>query len=388
MSDAPENSIWNPNSITFSNINTYWGHRFIAALRDQGITRFVISPGSRNTPFTFACSRMPGIEVEVVVDERSAAFFAVGWSKSSGLQPVALICTSGSALAHYLPAIIEARYGHVPLLVLSADRPDELQDCHAGQTIDQQRIFGNYVSEFWHVTDPALGFWKYSKQSLEQTCKQLKKLAPLPIHINQPFRDPLTPGVEDGLREQLIQELDAQEEPESAYQGESLRSPIEFTEYHGKRVLLIIGPQCVSAVSREPLEALVSAFGADLGAPIICDGLSSFRFGNIRTGAHYDLYLRSDGVASDLKPDAVFVLGDVPTSKVLRQRLAEWSASVSVLTFDSDQRDAGISGHWQNLYLDSREALFELTIAVKSAKSADGYKQQWETFEAHASAAI
>ena len=122
-------------------VNTLWGSVAAETLARCGVRRAVISPGSRSTPLTLAFTRHPDIECFPVLDERSAAFFALGMAKQRG-EPVVLLCTSGTAGANYLPAIIEARESAVPLIVITADRPPELRGCASGQTIDQLRCSG------------------------------------------------------------------------------------------------------------------------------------------------------------------------------------------------------------------------------------------------------
>jgi len=112
----------------------------VGALVDAGVRHAVISPGSRSSPLVLACEAVPVLQTWVMVDERAAAFFALGLSKSGG-QPVAVIATSGSAPAHWFPAVVEAEQDTAPLILLSADRPPDLQDCGANQTIDQTHLF-------------------------------------------------------------------------------------------------------------------------------------------------------------------------------------------------------------------------------------------------------
>ena len=122
--------------IDFRNINSVWASIIVATLQKLGLNAAVICPGSRSTPLTVAFASHPDIDVIPILDERAAAFFALGMAKRSGLS-VALVCTSGTAGANFYPAVIEARYSSVPILILTADRPPELRDCHSGQTIDQ-----------------------------------------------------------------------------------------------------------------------------------------------------------------------------------------------------------------------------------------------------------
>src|SRR5476649_557998 len=134
--------------LDYSNTNTLWCGVLVETLVRRGVRHAVIAPGSRSAPLTFAFARHPKIEALPVVDERSAAFFALGLARQHH-RPVALVCTSGTAAANFLPAVIEAHASGVPLVVLTADRPPELRACGAGQAIDQQKIYGGYV-RFYH----------------------------------------------------------------------------------------------------------------------------------------------------------------------------------------------------------------------------------------------
>ncbi len=134
-------------------LNLRWALSLIDGLTSCGLEHVVISPGSRSTPLALACERHPAITTWIQVDERCAAFFALGLARSDG-RPVAVLATSGSAPAHWYPAVIEASYSAVPLLLLSADRPPELQDCGANQTIDQTRLFGSQVRAFHQLPLP------------------------------------------------------------------------------------------------------------------------------------------------------------------------------------------------------------------------------------------
>ena len=133
--------------MTTAAIQTAWVDLIVGTLRDAGVAEVVVSPGSRSTPLVLALARAPGLRRRVIVDERSAGFFALGAARASG-RPVALVCTSGTAAAHYAPAVIEAAMAGVPLVVLSADRPTELHGAGAAQTIDQHRLFGGFARRF------------------------------------------------------------------------------------------------------------------------------------------------------------------------------------------------------------------------------------------------
>jgi 2-succinyl-5-enolpyruvyl-6-hydroxy-3-cyclohexene-1-carboxylate synthase len=130
-----------------------WAHLLLDGFAGAGVRDVIISPGSRSTPFVLAAHRHPELRCRDILDERSAGFFALGQGKASG-EPSLLICTSGTAGAHYLPAVMEASLSHTPLLVLTADRPFELQECGANQTVDQLKLYGAHVRRFLHLGLP------------------------------------------------------------------------------------------------------------------------------------------------------------------------------------------------------------------------------------------
>src|SRR5580700_10422730 len=132
-------------SLDLRNVNSLWASVVAETLARSGVRTVVVSPGSRSTPLAFAFARHPRIEAIPVLDERSAAFFALGMAKRD-MRPVALLCTSGTAGANYFPAVIESHEAGVPLLVITADRPPEMRACASGQTIDQHRLYGAYAN--------------------------------------------------------------------------------------------------------------------------------------------------------------------------------------------------------------------------------------------------
>ncbi|PSN19944.1 2-succinyl-5-enolpyruvyl-6-hydroxy-3-cyclohexene-1-carboxylic-acid synthase, partial [filamentous cyanobacterium CCP5] len=153
--------------IDFRNTNILWASVLVETLVRLGLRTAVVSPGSRSTPLTVALASHPQVEAVPVLDERSAGFFALGIAKHTGI-PVVLVCTSGTAGANYFPAVIEARESQVPLLVLTADRPPELRDCASGQTIDQQKLFGDFPNVYTElaVPVPEIGLLRYLRQTL------------------------------------------------------------------------------------------------------------------------------------------------------------------------------------------------------------------------------
>ena len=142
----------------YLNPNALWGAVLARTLANLGLRHVTVSPGSRSTPLAAALVEQAGLEVTVALDERAAAFHALGVAKATR-RPAALLCTSGTAAANYLPAVVEARLSGVPLLVLTADRPPELRECRSGQTIRQPGIYGSHVVWEAELAVPAAGRW-------------------------------------------------------------------------------------------------------------------------------------------------------------------------------------------------------------------------------------
>ncbi len=180
-------------------VQTIWAELFAATLVDAGVTLCVISPGSRSTPLVAALAHVATtrstLRLVTIIDERAAAFFALGAARATG-KPVALVCTSGTAGAHYLPAVIEASLAGVPLIVVTADRPPELQDCGASQTIDQVGLYGGFVRGAYDLGAPVA----HTTALRAVHCKLVQAVtaslgpAPGPVHINVPLRKPLEPA--------------------------------------------------------------------------------------------------------------------------------------------------------------------------------------------------
>jgi 2-succinyl-5-enolpyruvyl-6-hydroxy-3-cyclohexene-1-carboxylate synthase len=176
-------------------VQTLWAELLVATLADAGVTTCVVSPGSRSTPLVAALASDGRLELPTIIDERAAAFYALGLARATGL-PVALVCTSGSAAAHYLPAIVEASEAGVPLIAITADRPPELQHCGASQTIDQIGIYGGFVRAAFdlgapHGSELAL---RAVRRTIVQAITASRGPRPGPVHLNVPLRKPLEPA--------------------------------------------------------------------------------------------------------------------------------------------------------------------------------------------------
>ena len=263
-------------TLDFRSVNSLWGGVLVETLARCGVTHAVLSPGSRSAPLVFAFARHPRIEAVPVLDERSAAFFALGLAKK-GRRPVALVCTSGTAAANFFPAIIEAHESGTPLMVFTADRPPELRDCASGQTVDQQKIYGSYVG-FYHelaVPEASEARLRYLRQTVAHACARAQGG---PVHLNCPFRDPLGP-VEDGTGKALAERIDedffAHLEPAVPVSATAAWRPPA-----GVRGLIVAGPHSAvrpnGADDRACAAAIIKAAEA-LGWPVLADGLSPLR---------------------------------------------------------------------------------------------------------------
>lgn len=169
-----------------------WAWALLDGLAAAGVRRVVLSPGARSTPLSLAALRHPGLATHVVVDERSAGFFALGLAKADGW-PVALIATSGSAIANWFPAVAEANMARQPLILLSADRPPELHDCGANQTMDQIGLFGRHARAF-HQLPPAETETGWLAALAARAVATSRGPLPGPVHLNIPLREPLVPA--------------------------------------------------------------------------------------------------------------------------------------------------------------------------------------------------
>ncbi len=178
----------------FRNTNTLWASILVETLQRLGLATAIICPGSRSTPLAVAFAQNEHIEAIPVLDERSASFFALGLARQQG-HPVVLLCTSGTAGANFFPAVIEATESRVPLLILTADRPPELRDCNAGQTVDQQKLYGSFPNWYHEVVvpSPELSLLSYLRQTVVHAWERALFPSPGVVHLNFPFRDPLAP---------------------------------------------------------------------------------------------------------------------------------------------------------------------------------------------------
>jgi 2-succinyl-5-enolpyruvyl-6-hydroxy-3-cyclohexene-1-carboxylate synthase len=328
-----------------TNANTALASAFAEELERGGLRRAVLSPGSRSTPLAVALWRATGIEVEVIVDERSAAFFALGAAQASG-EPVALLCTSGTAAANYHPAVCEADESAIPLLVLTADRPPELRGIGAGQTIDQVKLYGEAVRWFCevgnHRADDA-GLLHYRSVACRALAKARGEVRAGPVHLNLPWREPLAPlPVEGAVTATDPLALAGRDTRPLTAVTHVDEEPTEFeldeiAAHIGDAISgVIVAGRQLDRELREPLAHLARA----AGFPILADATSQLRLGPHNRSlvvSTYDQMLREERFARSVVPELVLRFGEMPTSKPLRAWLE---------TSGADQIVVDPSGGW------------------------------------------
>lgn len=314
---------------------------FVDELVRAGVRHVCVSPGSRSAPLALTIAANPALRGWIHLDERVGAFFALGLARATGA-PVALLCTSGTAAANFLPAIVEAHTAGVPLLVFTADRPAELRDVGAAQTIDQNRLFGAHVKWFVEVALPEAtpAMLRYARTLAGRAVAAAAASPPGPVHLNFPLREPLVPlplatpqgmtpgdalawrGRPDGAP--WVTVTDAPRVPDAA-----TISRLAARLRRARRPLLICGPQFDPGLA-PPLAALARA----CGAPVLADPLSQLRWGlhdRSMVIDRYDAALRHETTSARLAPDLIMRVGGMPTSKALQQFLQRHAVTPLVI---------------------------------------------------------
>lgn len=291
---------------------TEWVAGMMNRLVEQGVEDVVISPGSRSTPLAMAAYLHPSVRHHIIVDERSAAFFALGLTRSqSSLRPVALICTSGTAATNYFSAVAEANISQLPLVVLTTDRPHELRNVGAPQAIDQVRLYGEHVKASVDLLVPEAASQRYMEQTVARLVRTSMHAPFGPVHVNIPFREPLLPDIER-LTSLLGGEAESSEP--TYLKPTSLDLKRFKQEIDVNRLAFIVGPGTPTSWL-EPL--YTSALAHRI--PVFADPLSGMRrFDHVLT--NYDAWLASEH-RTEWTPDAVVRFGAAPVSKRLNQWL-------------------------------------------------------------------
>ena len=362
--------------------DTYLGLRaFVDELARCGLREACTSPGSRSAPLVLTLAREPRIRSTSHLDERSAGFFALGLAKASGV-PAALACTSGTAAANYAPAVIEAHEARVPLLVLTADRPPELRELGAGQTIDQVKLYGSAAKWYFEVD---------SQAATPERLKWLRQLAcrafwtavdgrPGPVHLNFALREPLVldgalPEDDSGRaggRPWVTRPRAAGDPPQTLVEG--LRSELEARPH----AVLVAG----RAERDRRLGPALAAFAERAAIPLLADPLSGARVGPAAI-AHYDALLRDPDWAALHAPDLVLRVGDLPTSKPLRRWLH--GSDALQIAFDAENAWQDPAGAVATILAADPRATLE---AVKLKRRDGAWLERWHRADRAAATAI
>ena len=412
---TPPSAIWNPR----------WGEWLVEELVRNDCTTFCISPGSRSTPLTLAIARHPQAQSHLGIDERGAAYFALGHARATG-HPAVFICTSGTAVANALPAVIEASVEHLPLLVLSADRPPELQDTGANQTIDQTRLFGSHVRWFFDPGCPGPEFPPEALLSMvDQAVHRARHPVPGPVHLNLPFREPFFPAekasdsssveptapdawqatsqpwVRHGLPHrapddtaiaELLQDGPKRKAADSSSDNFVRPEPVKGNEIglrqaqperksrtlpDLKRGILSVGR--IPRKARQPVQELAQR----LGWPLFADITSGLRLGSCENRiTHFDQLLLDGLPSATWQPDVIWHLGFPPTSKRWLNFWEQTPAEQMVWIADHPERHD--SAHRFRLRVEADLSLFckTMTATLPDSHPDSGWLEQWQHADA------
>jgi 2-succinyl-5-enolpyruvyl-6-hydroxy-3-cyclohexene-1-carboxylate synthase len=343
---------------------------FCDELARCGVEHAATSPGSRNAPLVLSLYRQRRIRCWSHLDERCAGFFALGAAKASG-RPVAVTCTSGTAAANLMPAVIEAHHARVPLLVLTADRPPELRDVGAGQAIDQLKLYGDAVKWFFEVGvhDASVERLRWMRTLACRAYQTALDRPAGPVHLNFPLREPLVadeplPEDESGRAGGQPYVVCEPTEPPPAASGPG--------PHPAGRLLVVAG-------AGTPDPAGLASFASRASIPLLADPLAAARRGPAAV-AHYDLLLRDPAFTAAHRPDFIFRLGELPTSKPLRSWLASLP-DVPQIAFDPDRS-------WRDPDAVVGMRLLSRLPEPEGLEAERGWLRSWRTADDNAQAAI
>ena len=351
---------------------------FVSELVLTGVTDVVVSPGSRSTPMAMVMAEHPGLKVHIHVDERSAAFFGLGIAKATN-KPVALLCTSGTAAANYFPAIVEAHYSRVPLIVLTADRPHELREVGAPQAINQLHLYGHHVKWFADMALPEKSeeMIRYARTICARAAAVASQAPSGPVHLNFPFREPLIPKIDESLF-QLTERPKGYvtvNNGELSIKDEQVKEIAEQLKSKDKGVIV-----CGNMAEDEQFAQAIIKVSQLLNYPILADPLSQ-----LRSGSHdseniidtYDTFLRNEDAKAFLKPDVILRFGAMPVSKALTIFLKEnHSASQFVVDGGGGWRDPAVTS--TSMIFCNEMHFCDKLLTYMDQKSPSAFLKNWE----------
>ena len=375
------------------NRNYAFSQAFLDELVRSGLGHACICPGSRSTPLVVGLAEDRRIKTWTHLDERSASYFALGISRTLN-EPVACISTSGTAAANFFPAIIEAHYSHVPLLIITADRPPELWECGANQTIDQVRMFGNHAKWSVNIASPEVtqDLLRYVRELACRVYATATQTPAGPVHINFPFGEPLVPkSIPSDIPESF---RSSQESWEGRGQGYSYTNVSSGRRSANQETLdrlvetlstvkdgvIVCGPQLDPS-----LPSGVAKLAKQLEYPILADPLSQTRCGpHDRTLVidTYDAFLRSKVASQELQAKVILRLGATPTSKVLQNYIGRQVTARQILIREGDWQDP-MHAATDVIQADPTQFVETLTTAVKES-SDRRWSERWQILAAAA----
>jgi len=361
---------------------------FVAELAAAGVRDAVVCPGSRSTPMALALRASPDLRVRVLYDERAAGFFALGMARVSR-RPVVLLTTSGTAAVELSPAVVEASLSRAPLVVLTADRPVELRDRGAPQTIDQVRLYGTAAK--WSTELPLLDGERVTLDHWRWVAGRAAAVAATgpagPVHVNLPFREPLLP--------------DASLEPDGHAPGQPFAEVLagarsladaDLEALAGRfrgaaRGLIIAGPD-----DDPSLPAVLADLARAAGFPILADPLSGLRTGphdRSLVVARGDLLVRPGAWIDGHAPDLVVRTGAMPTSKPVLELLAAVRPGLVVIDGDAGFREAaGVPATYVHADAARTAAALAARLAATGTATPETWSRAWLEADAAASAAM
>ncbi len=371
-----------------ANLQAEWARLLLDSFAAAGVREVVISPGSRSTPFVLAAAAHPKLRCRDVVDERSAAFFALGQGRVSG-RPSLLLSTSGTAPANYYPAVVEASASGIPLLVLSADRPAELAACGANQTVDQLKLFGDHAREFFELGAPEGS--PRALRALRRTAAQAIFASRYPrpgaVHLNARAGKPLEPGAaeESGERE-LVAAVDAL----VARPAPRPRAPRLMPRAAGvdelaqacrntERGLIVCGP---ASLAQARARSLAAELARRTGYPVLREAASQLRFcpelaaDDVLAVDGFDALLKTAPFRDGPAPELVLQIGRCPTSAAWGRYLARHAGCRHWLLGAGGWHDAQ-STATDLLFGDLEDGLARLTTRLPARITATAWGERW-----------
>ena len=374
-------------------LNLEWSERFIAAVVEAGAREAIVCPGSRSAPLVLAIHRAP-LRTHVALDERAGAYFALGLAKASR-RPVLLLCTSGTAAANFFPAVLEAHHARVPLLVLTADRPPELRDTGAAQTVDQIKLYGDRVRWFCEAGMPSAGpdAARYAASLGRRAVAAAWGPPAGPVHVNFAFPEPLVPEP-DAVAARAVAPAtgatagDPPAPPDAPHPAPRAVDRVARLLRARRRGLILCGPDDAPPEFAEAVVALARV----TGYPVLADPASGVRFGShdrSNVCGAYDAFLRSPAFAAREVPEVLLQFGAALTSKAFHLYADRHPDAIRI--------GVDAAGAWRDPARRAREvvasdpAAFARSLAGALAKGSEplpGWSESFSRAEAAATGAL